>query len=95
MSGTSDGAEKGWEARRANIAIRNEQLRAEIERLTALANSYSAQISSEQAENERLRARQKHAIYWLRQNCAEIEPSARRAFIDAHNAVLAIIEGRL
>jgi len=56
MSGTSDGAEKGWEARRANIAIRNEQLRAEIERLTALANSYSAQISSEQAENERLRA---------------------------------------
>lgn len=47
-------------------------------------------------EIERLGDRIQQAMNWLRQNAgAEREPKARAALIEAHNAMLAIVEGRV
>lgn len=47
------------------------------------------------AEVETIQARIKQITNWLRRQAnAEAEPKAKAAFIEAHNAVLGIAEGR-
>lgn len=45
-------------------------------------------------QNELLQERLDHAVSWLRRQAnAEKEPKAKAAFVEAHNALLAIAQG--
>ena len=65
------------------------------ERAIDALHSAGHELEQLRARVERLEERLSHIVSWLRgQANSEKEPKAKAAFIEAHNAVLGIAEGR-